>query len=567
MFKKHGLIHSTNGKRMILVVDDEQINREILGFMLSEDYEVIYAENGRIALDIVRENKDTLSLVMTDILMPEMDGFELVQAIKGDDELKRLPIIVLTTEREFEIKSLRMGASDFIKKPYDFPEVVLARVRRIIELSEDRYIIEETETDDLTGLYNQEYFFKYAGQFDLHHRGQEMDAVVIDIEHFHFFNELYGREDGDRVLVKISDYIKDFLRDGIGLACRKNGDNFLVYLKHGDGRYEWIDELRDVISDESKVSKIRLITGVYPCVSKEIDVRTRFDRAKHACNMLKEDPTRSVAVYDENLHKKNMFLQSLADNMESALSSGQFVVYYQPKFDITGDKPVLSSAEALIRWIHPEKGIISPDIFIPLFEKNGMIKLLDRFVWREAAAQMRRWRDEFGVTVPISVNISRIDLYDPDFIPLMLEITEQNGIDPHDYLLEVTESAYTEESERIVAIVNELRSLGFRVEMDDFGSGYSSLNMLAELPIDVLKIDMIFVRNLLTDQKNERIFKLMIDIASHLDVPVVAEGVETKEQLDLLKKMGCDLIQGYYFSAPVPAEKFEKFIEERKQPC
>ncbi|MBQ7161554.1 MAG: response regulator, partial [Clostridia bacterium] len=206
MFKKHGLIHSTNGKRMILVVDDEQINREILGFMLSEDYEVIYAENGRIALDIVRENKDTLSLVMTDILMPEMDGFELVQAIKGDDELKRLPIIVLTTEREFEIKSLRMGASDFIKKPYDFPEVVLARVRRIIELSEDRYIIEETETDDLTGLYNQEYFFKYAGQFDLHHRGQEMDAVVIDIEHFHFFNELYGREDGDRVLVKISDY-------------------------------------------------------------------------------------------------------------------------------------------------------------------------------------------------------------------------------------------------------------------------------------------------------------------------------------------------------------------------
>ena len=567
MLRKYGINTSANGKRLVLVVDDEQVNREILGFMLSEEYAIIYAENGREALELVRKNKDTLSLIMTDILMPELNGIELVEILQGDPELARIPIIVLTTEREYEVKSLRLGASDFIKKPYDYPEVILARVRRIIELSENKYIIENTETDELTGLYTSQFFFQYAEQFDRHHQDMDMDAVVIDLEHFHYYNELYGRKKGDALIADLSDHIRSFLGDGSGLACRKDGDNFLIYCRHITDADAFIEGLKKTMSDDANVSGIRLIAGIYPFVDRSVDVHTRFDRAKYACNLVKGDSTRTIAVYDKALHEKNLFLLSLSDEMEAALAEGQFVVYYQPKYNIRGQKPVLASAEALIRWIHPDKGMISPGVFIPQFEQNGMIKKIDRFVWRRAAEQINEWRKKFGVTLPVSVNVSRIDIYDPDLISVLSEIVASNGIEAGDLMLEITESAYTEESKRIIEKVNKLRGLGFKIEMDDFGSGYSSLNMLAELPIDVLKIDMLFARNLLTDEKYKRIFKLMIDIAKHISVPVVAEGVEKKEQLDVLHEMGCDIIQGYYFSAPLPPDKFERLIKENIEQC
>ena len=232
------------------------------------------------------------------------------------------------------------------------------------------------------------------------------------------------------------------------------------------------------------------------------------------------------------------------------LEQKQFQVYYQPKYAILGEKPVLSSAEALIRWHHPELGMISPGIFIPLFENNGLISKLDHFVWKEAAAQIRRWRDQFGITLPVSVNISRVDLFDPGLIPLLRGLVKENGLTPSNLLLEITESAYTENSSQIIQIVEELRSLGFRIEMDDFGAGYSSLNMLSEMPTDIIKLDMGFIRNVFRNEKNLHILKMMIGIKNFLAVPIVAEGVETKEQYDLLRELGCDIVQGYYFSPP-----------------
>ena len=241
------------------------------------------------------------------------------------------------------------------------------------------------------------------------------------------------------------------------------------------------------------------------------------------------------------------------------------MVYYQPKYDIRSDRPVLRSAEALIRWQHPEFGMISPGDFIPLFESNGLIQKLDRFIWEEAAAQIVGWKKTFGWAIPVSVNVSRIDIFDPDLERRLLGILEKYGLSTSDLLLEITESAYSDSAERLIEVVNSLRDQGFRIEMDDFGSGYSSLNMLTTIPIDVLKMDMKFVRNMLKDEKSLKLCKLVMDISRFLDVPVVAEGVEEKAQLDRLKELGCQIIQGFYFSKPLPADQFEGLIEKEAE--
>ncbi|MBR5942683.1 MAG: EAL domain-containing protein, partial [Clostridia bacterium] len=269
--------------------------------------------------------------------------------------------------------------------------------------------------------------------------------------------------------------------------------------------------------------------------------------------------------YDEKTHERELYNERLLEDMDEALATNQFKVFYQPKYDITGEKPVLSSAEALVRWIHPELGFISPGDFIPVFEEHGLINKLDLYVWREAAAQIRRWRNKYGMTVPVSVNVSRIDLQTADFEGEIIGIVKENDISFSDLLLEITESAYTENEESIVKTVAQLRETGFKIEMDDFGSGYSSLNMLTAMPIDALKLDMRFVRHLTADSKDIRMVQLMVDIAGFLSVPVISEGVETEEQVQLLRECGCDIVQGYYFSKPVPAGDFEKFITSEKE--
>ena len=209
--------------------------------------------------------------------------------------------------------------------------------------------------------------------------------------------------------------------------------------------------------------------------------------------------------------------------------------------------------------------MISPGDFIPLFESNGLVQKLDRYVWEEAASQVKKWKDKYGYTVPVSVNVSRIDIYDPMLEDNLTGLLEKNSITSDELLLEITESAYSDNASRLIEVVNNLRSKGFKIEMDDFGSGYSSLNMLTTIPIDVLKMDMKFVRNMMKDEKSFKLVELVMDIAKFLNVPVVAEGVEDKIQMTKLKEMGCDLIQGYYFSKPVPPEEFNAFIEAEIQ--
>ncbi|MGI5874008.1 MAG: EAL domain-containing protein [Bacillota bacterium] len=569
MLKSHEKFHSANGKRLVLVVDDEAINREILGAILADDYEVIFADNGNEALDLIEKNRETLSLVLLDLMMPVMGGMEVLKQMKEapDPATRQIPVIVLTSEQNSEVESLSHGAIDFIPKPYPQPGVILARVRRTIELSEDRQIINSTERDPLTGLYNKEYFFRYAEQFDHHHRGMEMDAIVVDVNHFHLINERYGKTYGDAVLRRIGEKVREMVRDTGGIVCRREADTFLVYCPRGKD-YEAILENASagLAGDEIETNtRVRLRMGVYTGVDKELDVERRFDRAKMAADTIRNNFTRTIAFYDSALHESELYAEQLADDFDDAISERRFTVFYQPKFDVRGSVPTLSSAEALVRWNHPKLGMISPGVFIPLFEENGMICRLDRYVWRETAAMIRLWKDRFGFSVPVSVNVSRVDMFDPHLADYLSGLLREFSLEPEEFLLEITESAYTDDSELIIATVKYLRELGFRIEMDDFGTGYSSLGMISHLPMDALKLDMVFVRNAFNEKKDIRMLELILGIAEYLAVPVIAEGVETEEQMLALKAMGCDIVQGFYFSKPVPAAEFERFIEEKRR--
>ena len=548
-----------NRKRQILIVEDEFVNREILKINLEQDYDILTAETGAQTLALVAENADTLSLVLLDLNLPDMHGMDILHRLKEDEQFSRIPVIVLTSDTEAEVESLNSGANDFISKPYPMHEIILARVRRTIELSENRDLIRWTERDHLTGLLNREYFYRYAGEYDTFHRDEPTDAVVVDISHFRMINERYGRASADGILRRIGQELRQLLKDSGGIACRREADTFLVYCPHREDYTAFLDRLTAAAGGEMR-GRVRLRAGVYPEVDRTLDMERRFDHAKMAADSIRNGYTACVARYDNTLHEKEIFAERLLDDFQEALDQKQFVVYFQPKYDILPDEPVIYGAEALVRWIHPELGMISPGVFIPLFESNGLIRDLDHYVWRAAAEQLKEWKKRIEWIVPVSVNVSRVDMLDPELTDTLQALVAGNGLNCSDLHLEITESAYTQDAAQIVETVSRLRSLGFLIEMDDFGSGYSSLNMLSTLPIDALKLDMQFIRTAFSGGGNMRMLEITVDISDSLSVPLIAEGVETAEQVQKLKEMGCAVVQGYYFARPMPAADFENYL-------
>ena len=534
--------------------------------MLQEEYEVLFACDGKETLEMIRTHQSTLSLVLLDILMPVMTGLEVLRVLREDPVLSSIPVIVMTAEKDAEVESLQLGATDFIPKPYPDINVIRARLLRTIELFEDRDIILSTERDALTGLYNREYFFRYAEQYDQFHPNTETDAVIVDINHFHMINERYGKSYGDEILCQIGEKLLEAISEKGGIACRREADTFLVYCPHREDYEEILKNASVSLRDEdTSENRVRLRMGIYYCTDKSIDIERRFDRAKMAADTVRGSFANFIGIYDNDLHKRQIYAERLIEDFATAVKEKQFEVYYQPKFDIRPDTPILTSAEALVRWIHPELGMINPGVFIPLFEDNGLIQRLDNYVWRETARQIRDWKDRLGCAIPVSVNVSRIDMFDPKLPDTLLEILNERDLTGKDFLLEITESTYTKDSEKIIATANILREKGFKIEMDDFGTGYSSLNMISSLPIDALKLDMQFVRNAFKEGGTTHMVEVIIGISDFLSVPVIAEGVETEEQLHTLKALGCDIVQGYFFSKPVPANEFEPFILQKKE--
>lgn len=546
---------ATDFRRTVLVVDDEAVNREMLSAILEKDYNIIQAENGREALAQLQSLRERISLVLLDLRMPQIDGYSVLESVRKDSELAKIPVIVLTSEKSAEVKSLQMGAADFLTKPYDMPEVIIARVRRSIELAEDSHIIQSTEKDILTGLYTKEFFFEYARQLIKRNPDMLMDAIVINLTGFHMLNELYGRTFGNTVLQTIAADIIQLANEAGGIGCRYNADGFYLYMAHHWNYDKPLERIKFHLSELLKETEIHVRMGICQGRYRANSLEQRFDCALYACNSLREHFGSAFAIYDDKMRAQEFKKARILGDFAEAVEKKQFKVLYQPKYNIQGKFPVLSSLEALVSWNHPEFGMMKPDSFIPQFEKNGLIQKLDRYVWKEAAEQMRKWKEESGTIVPVSVNVSRVDLHDPKITDYLLFITKENGIPPEQFLLEITESAYIEESSVITDSVKKLRAAGFKIEMDDFGSGYSSLNLLATLPIDALKLDIGFIKNIARDKKSYYLVQVVLTVARKFKIKSIAEGVETKEQLDLLQKAGCEIVQGFYFSKAITPEE------------
>lgn len=422
-------------------------------------------------------------------------------------------------------------------------------------------LISATEYDTLTGLYTRGFFLEYVNRMHSEHPNAAMDAVVCNIEQFHSVNAVSGRVFGDHVLRTLGGELKAIAAEMDGIAGRFGADRFDLYCRHTDDHQAIYDRLQAVLDELAHNAGIRLRMGVVKS-QPDIDAVQMFDMARTACNMSRGHFNEHLVVFDDDVRGREEYEQRLLGDLQQALDTFQFEVHYQPKYDIRVEPAELASAEALIRWRHPDLGIIPPDDFIPLFEKNGKISEVDKFVWNEAARQIVRWREMYGVTIPVSVNLSRVDVFDPNLEETLDEIIRFNGLD-HDLLkLEVTETAYTENSEQVIKVVSSLRSKGYVIEMDDFGTGYSSLSMLSDMPVDILKMDRNFVRNIDHDEKDAQLVALILEISKKLDIPVVAEGVETEAQLQMLRKLGCELAQGYYFSKPLSVAEFEAIIKK-----
>lgn len=549
-------------KRRILIVDDEEINRLILKEILGDLYETELAENGKKAFEMISDSPAAYSLILLDLLMPVMDGFEFLRRIRSDGMLSDIPVIVMTSEKPAEVESINLGADDFISKPYRSPEVIKARCFRIIQLYENRRILNSTERDTLTGLYTREFFYEYISQMDYFKEEQAMDAVVLNIEHFHVLNEMYGRKFGDKVLKRMAEILVGTFKEEEFIAARPDADYFYLYIAHAADHESVIAGIQEALSDITAIPRIRIRAGIYENADIVCSVEERFDHAKFACDRIRGDYTRNIFYYSRELSDRDLYHERLIHDIDGAIENKDLIVYFQPKYYIQSEEYELRSAEALIRWKHPELGMISPGDFIPLFERNGLIQKLDHYVWGEAASRIREWRDKYKITMPVSVNVSRVDMYDPELEKTLMGILEKNGLRAGELMLEITESAYADDAEGLKETVEGLRRQGFRIEMDDFGSGYSSLNMITSIPIDVLKMDMEFIRNMNKDEKSLKLVELVIEISDFLDVPVIAEGVEEESQVEILKGMGCEIIQGYYFSKPVSSQEFEDFIKK-----
>ena len=547
-------------RRRILLIEDDVICQEMMKESIADTYDVVIAESGEEALDIIRAQYDTLSMVLLDLNLPGIKGTDVLSKIKSDPEYSRLPVIVMTSDNEAEVECLSLGAIDFIPKPYPASKVILARMQRTVELSEDRETLRLTERDHLTGLYNKEFFYRYAAQLDLYHKDEPTDAILFDVNHFHTYNDRYGKARGNELLKRIAHNAMAYVKESGGIVCRSSADTFMLYCRNVDDYEALLDRLSTDLDVGFGENRVRLRMGVYVNADKTVDIERRFDRAKMAADTARDNLTDPIAFFDHSMREAEILEEQLIDDFQTAIREKQFTVFYQPKYNVREDKPVLNSAEALVRWRHPTLGLVSPGTFIPLFEKNGLIQELDHYVWSQTASQIKDWKDRLKVSLPVSVNVSRIDLYDPKLTEKLLDITKTNGLEPEDLLLEITESAYTEKTDQIITTVRNLRKIGFHIEMDDFGSGYSSLSMLSKMPIDALKLDIQFIRGAFKEQTDTRLLEAMIGLADSFEVPTIAEGVETDEQFAALKAMGCDIIQGYYFSRPLPADEFEKLI-------
>lgn len=559
-------------KPVMLIVDDVEINRVVLAQFFQEEYIILEAENGQEALNTVTGQH--VDIVLVDLVMPVMDGYEFLTALKASDQFAGLPIIVMTAQSDgdSEARAMQLGAADFITKPYN-PTIVRCRIqnvmgrtenewRRIEQKARERQITEMNrfiDMDQLTEIYNREAFYKRAAQLIKDNKETAYSIVYLDIADFKLVNSLFGQDTGNMILKTAAIYFK-MLAGTQGLCCRMEADHFALCLpKEKLNIIHLLEALDGTIASLGISQTVVFYAGIFEVDNPLMGIDQMCDRARMAMHTVKGDYLQRYAVFDDKMQQVLLEEQTIVRGMDFALQSEQFQVFLQPIYDAALGKIV--GAEALARWQHPNLGMVLPERFEPLFERNGFIVRLDRYVWMKACEYLSLLREKMASSIPISINISPFNLCNVDLLDYIMGLVQKYNLSPKQLPLEITETAYKRQPQQLMGQVSMFRDNGFQVILDNFGKGCSSLNMVKNLVVDAMKIEMGFAQDLQSSSRSGCVMRNLLSLAEELGVEAVVKGVETQEQLDFVLDCGFSNIQGYYFSKPLPFEEFLKLYE------
>lgn len=518
-------------------------------------------------IDVVTGNEETAAYFESGkkaeaillLVNEQMDSsYSIVEDLERSVEWCGVPVLVLAEKYDVasEQKFLAMGVWNYVVKPFDEESLKLRLVNAIgrskaKSLERLHYL---ANYDVLTGIFNKNKFIEATRDMLDENPDMKMAFVRMDIDRFQLINSFYGTSAGDEVLKFVAESLKNYIaKYKMATYGRMEADVFAICLPYDDVKdsLDHVYAIRNHFKNYPLEFDIVPAFGIYVIEDPELPIELMLDRAKLAAKTIKGQYLNNYAFYTDDIGVALEEEQQIINEMAHALETEQFAVYFQPKYNVKSRQPV--GAEALVRWEHPEKGMISPGKFIPIFEKNGFITKLDYFVWNRVCFMLRGWLDEGEQPNPISVNVSRVNLFNPNIVPILCDLVDSYEVPRELLQLELTESAYADATLAMKDKVQKLREEGFQVLMDDFGSGYSSLNVLKDIEVDVLKIDMRFFETSEIGGRGENIIASVVRMAKWLDIPTIAEGVEKEEQVEFLKNIGCEFVQGYYFAKPMPA--------------
>ena len=568
----------------ILVIEDvEALREEIMETLSYEGFDVLGAENGLVGVQIAKTYLP--NLIICDIAMPELDGYGTLVALRQEPKTSMIPFIFLTamTEKADMRQAMQLGADDYLTKPFTSAELlgaIASRLQKYNSVREHYYdeikaVGERFEYlshhDGLTQLPNRILFHESLSQAVLHAKinNKALALLFLDMDNFNIINNTLGNDIGDQLFKAIAERLRRYAAP-CDMVARIQGDEFALI----------ISDVKDPVSIKLETQKILdLLSRPYNLYGHEVfitssigitifpedhqDAEGLIKNAELAMYYAKSHGRNSYKFYSSDLNVQSSEYMALANSLHRAIDRNELRVFYQPLVDLQSGQIV--GAEALARWQHPDLGIIMPSKFIPVAEQTGLMLRLTEVILYSVCEQMQAWRKadiDYGF---VAVNLSGQHFRpDNNLIELIGKVLQDTGIDPEHLELELTESIIMQNAEFTIQVLSQLQAIGVKVAIDDFGTGYSSLSYLKHFPVNTLKIDRCFIQDITTDRHDATISLAIIDLAHSLSLQVIAEGVETAEQIQFLKENNCDQVQGYFFSPPLPAPEFEKMLIDGK---
>lgn len=564
----------------VLIAEDDPVSRRLLAAVLEKwGYEVMVTSDGLAALEVLK-SAEAPRLAILDWMMPGMDGIQVCREVRKRHDAPYTYLLLLTarTGKDDIIEGMDAGADDYVTKPFDKSElqVRVKAGRRVLDLQSElmsarEALRNEATRDPLTGLPNRLLFADRLAQniAEAHRANERLAVMFFDLDRFKIVNDTLGHSAGDMLLQQVAGRLMEVLRD-VDTLARMGGDEFTMIVNGVQG----VDAAEAVAQRALRTCSTPFViegqelfvtasVGISMFPSDGADVETLVRNADAAMYQAKENGRNSCHVYDNTLNESAVTRITFETDLRHALERDELVLYYQPRLSIsTGE---ILGAEALLRWRHQTLGLVPPLEFVPLAEETGLIIAIGDWVLDEACKQNKYWQDAGYRAIDVAVNVSARQFKQHDLKQSVAKALESSGLDPTWLVMELTESTIMNDAHAAAILLQELRAMGVHLSIDDFGTGYSSLNHLKRFPIDSLKIDRSFIKDITTNPDDAAIAEAVIAMAHSMRMWVTAEGVESLEQLELLRDLDCDEMQGYFVSRPVPAEEFEQLLRNHRK--